>query len=241
MQTNRRPPQSRPSAGNTTATATSGTTTTTTTNPRATASETVTSATATATVATSAAPTVRALTAVLAPIEHLQLNQATSAQAGTELGVEIQGGPTTSMQVNAADVNTAQPSAIDDDQSNPVTYEVEIETRVPIAFPIDNALLNGLANVAAATSQQQEQPQPQPSPPSQPQQQQQTEQTPHPQSQRTQPEPSQNQGNRGNRRQDLSGRNIFKAIFLFTVLENLLVSIVLRPKQQLRSYIRMFT
>ncbi|XP_012548942.2 uncharacterized protein LOC114245187 isoform X2 [Bombyx mandarina] len=204
VQTNRRPPQSRPSAGNTTATATSGTTTTTTTNPRATASETVTSATATATVATSAAPTVRALTAVLAPIEHLQLNQATSAQAGTELGVEIQGGPTTSMQVNAADVNTAQPSAIDDDQSNPVTYEVEIETRVPIAFPIDNALLNGLANVAAATSQQQEQPQPQPSPPSQPQQQQQTEQTPHPQSQRTQPEPSQNQGNRGNRRQDLS-------------------------------------
>ncbi|KAJ0183885.1 hypothetical protein K1T71_000308, partial [Dendrolimus kikuchii] len=38
--------------------------------------------------------------------------------------------------------------------SDPVTYQVEIETRVPIAIPIDNALITGLANSVNMTAPQ---------------------------------------------------------------------------------------
>ncbi|XP_075991367.1 uncharacterized protein LOC142986676 isoform X6 [Anticarsia gemmatalis] len=40
--------------------------------------------------------------------------------------------------------NSAQPTVNISIQPDPITYQVEIETRVPIAFPLDNALFNGL-------------------------------------------------------------------------------------------------
>lgn len=47
-----------------------------------------------------------------------------------------------------------QPTVNINIQPDPITYQVEIETRVPIAFPLENALLNGLTNAAAVVSAQ---------------------------------------------------------------------------------------
>ncbi|CAG9781979.1 unnamed protein product [Diatraea saccharalis] len=54
--------------------------------------------------------------------------------------------------------NTTQPTVNINIQPEPVTYQLEIETRVPIAFPLESALLNGLSNARApGESQTQEQ------------------------------------------------------------------------------------
>ncbi|XP_073954370.1 uncharacterized protein isoform X3 [Choristoneura fumiferana] len=65
--------------------------------------------------------------------------------------------------------NTTQPTFNINIQPDPVTYQVEIETRVPIAFALENALLNGLSGVAVpgAPTEGQAPPAP-PAPPSQP-------------------------------------------------------------------------
>lgn len=47
-----------------------------------------------------------------------------------------------------------QPTVNINIQPDPITYQVEIETRVPIAFPLENALLNGLTNAAAVVNAQ---------------------------------------------------------------------------------------
>ncbi|KAI5633150.1 ubiquitin family domain-containing protein [Phthorimaea operculella] len=44
--------------------------------------------------------------------------------------------------------NTTQPTVNINIQPDPITYQVEIETRMPIAFALENALLNGLQTAA---------------------------------------------------------------------------------------------
>lgn len=51
---------------------------------------------------------------------------------------------------------TTQPTVNINIQPDPITYQVEIETRVPIAFPLENALLNGLTNAAAVVNAQEQ-------------------------------------------------------------------------------------
>lgn len=54
--------------------------------------------------------------------------------------------------------NPAQPTVNINIQPDPITYQVEIETRVPIAFPLENALFNGL-NATVVNNQEQNPPQ----------------------------------------------------------------------------------
>ncbi|XP_063374032.1 large proline-rich protein bag6 [Cydia amplana] len=74
---------------------------------------------------------------------------ATSASAATPAPTAIVTGNPTDAQPttdpNAAGRNSTQPTVNINIQPDPITYQVEIETRVPIAFALENALLNGLA------------------------------------------------------------------------------------------------
>ncbi|XP_059055080.1 large proline-rich protein bag6-A [Achroia grisella] len=85
------------------------------------------------------------------PTTQSSTNAAPSAEANTD------GQAAQASQPSAqAGRNTTQPTVNINIQPD-LTYQVEIETSVPIAFPIENALFNGLTNMAPNNQQQPEQ------------------------------------------------------------------------------------
>ncbi|XP_063546882.1 large proline-rich protein bag6 [Cydia strobilella] len=97
--------------------------------------------TATATSVTSATVTSGSATAT-ATATSVSASAATPAPTTTVTGNLSDAQPTT--EPNAAGRNSTQPTVNINIQPDPITYQVEIETRVPIAFALENALLNGL-------------------------------------------------------------------------------------------------
>ncbi|KAJ8737553.1 hypothetical protein PYW08_000148 [Mythimna loreyi] len=142
-----------------------------------TASEPSSPTAAAATVVTTApsAPTAPTATGNTTESTAPQTTTAPAAQSQADVSVTGNGisrGPTTQTSTNASDMNTnsarsggqatahagrtTQPTVNINIQPDPITYQVEIETRVPIAFPLENALLNGLTNAAAVVGGQEQ-------------------------------------------------------------------------------------
>lgn len=68
--------------------------------------------------------------------------EAPATQTGASAAPPFEG--STQGQANAQAGRSPQPNATA--PPDPITYQVEIETRMPIAFALENALLNGLVN-----------------------------------------------------------------------------------------------
>ncbi|XP_063632811.1 large proline-rich protein bag6-A isoform X1 [Cydia splendana] len=96
--------------------------------------------TATATSATSV--TSATVTSGSATATATSASAATPAPTATVTGNPTDAQPTA--EPNAPGRNSTQPTVNINIQPDPITYQVEIETRVPIAFALENALLNGL-------------------------------------------------------------------------------------------------
>ncbi|XP_021195516.3 large proline-rich protein BAG6 [Helicoverpa armigera] len=99
------------------------------------------------------------------PQAQQRANTATTGNANarasaTQTSANTTGSNTTTQGTRHASATagrTTQPTVNINIQPDPITYQVEIETRVPIAFPLENALLNGLTNAAAVMNSAQEQ------------------------------------------------------------------------------------
>lgn len=121
--------------------------------------------TTTATATSATGVTSATVTSASATATATSTSAAAPAPSVTVTGNLTDAQPTT--EPNAPGRNSTQPTVNINIQPDPITYQVEIETRVPIAFALENALLNGLtgahAQVPAGGGQpaQPNQPQPQ--------------------------------------------------------------------------------